>query len=429
MKRAVVVGSGAGGATMAKELQGAFDVTVLEAGREFKRFPYNLGWLGLLRRTGVFFDEREIRTLFPAMKIRKTPDGIVLVNGIGCGGTTTIATGNGIRCDRDLAALGIDLDEEFDRVYREIPVSTHHRTRWHPVTTRLFEICCELNLDPRPSPKMGNYDRCIRCGRCVFGCPAGAKWDARRFLAEAIENGASLVENCRVEQVVIRKGAALGVAARTGGRNTFFPADLVVLSAGGLGTPVILEKSGISCEGNLFVDPVICVAGESRQASYAEEISMPFIVQRDRFILSPYIDYLSFFFNRLWRYPLDNIVSVMVKLADTPSGRISGRTVTAGLHRSDQQTMEEAVDLCSEILCRYGIPRDQLFLGTINAGHPGGMMPLTRNEAVSLHHDALPENLYIADATLLPAALGNPPILTIIALAMRIGAVCRDVFR
>ena len=32
MQTAIVVGSGAGGATVAKELQGAFDVTVLEAG-------------------------------------------------------------------------------------------------------------------------------------------------------------------------------------------------------------------------------------------------------------------------------------------------------------------------------------------------------------------------------------------------------------
>ena len=36
MKRALVVGSGAGGATAAMELQGAFDVTVVEAGRDFK---------------------------------------------------------------------------------------------------------------------------------------------------------------------------------------------------------------------------------------------------------------------------------------------------------------------------------------------------------------------------------------------------------
>ncbi len=32
MKRAIVVGSGAGGAAAAMELQGAYDVTVLEAG-------------------------------------------------------------------------------------------------------------------------------------------------------------------------------------------------------------------------------------------------------------------------------------------------------------------------------------------------------------------------------------------------------------
>ena len=37
MKRALVIGSGAGGATAARELQGAFDVTVLEAGEEFRR--------------------------------------------------------------------------------------------------------------------------------------------------------------------------------------------------------------------------------------------------------------------------------------------------------------------------------------------------------------------------------------------------------
>jgi choline dehydrogenase-like flavoprotein len=36
MKHAIVIGSGAGGATVAKELQGKFDVTVLESGKEFQ---------------------------------------------------------------------------------------------------------------------------------------------------------------------------------------------------------------------------------------------------------------------------------------------------------------------------------------------------------------------------------------------------------
>ena len=47
-------------------------------------------------------------------------------------------------------------------------------------------------------------------------------------------------------------------------------------------------------------------------------------------------------------------------------------------------------------------------------------MPLTEREATSLHHDALPRNLYVADATVLPRSLGFPPILTIMALAKRV---------
>jgi choline dehydrogenase-like flavoprotein len=43
-----------------------------------------------------------------------------------------------------------------------------------------------------------------------------------------------------------------------------------------------------------------------------------------------------------------------------------------------------------------------------------------------LHSDRLPENLYVADASLLPKSLGNPPILTIIAMAKRISKICQS---
>ncbi len=52
------------------------------------------------------------------------------------------------------------------------------------------------------------------------------------------------------------------------------------------------------------------------------------------------------------------------------------------------------------------------------------MLPLTAAEAESLHPGSLPPNLYVAGATLLPHSLGNPPILTIMALARRIGGSC-----
>lgn len=424
MKKVIVVGSGAGGATVAKELQGTFDVTVLEAGKAFHPFSFNLSLLETLRKTRMFFDEREIQLLFPTMKIRKTEDNMVLVNGIGLGGTTTICTGNALRMDKDLKALGINLDAEFEELYQEIPISTAHQTRWRATTNRLFEICQDMNLDPQPTPKMGNYERCTNCGRCVLGCPQGVKWDTRQFLQRALEKGAQIITNCKVEHVVIENDKAIGVKAKKGWSHQFYPADLVILAAGGLGTPVILQNSEIACEQRLFVDPVLCVVTEWKNCLQNREVSMPFIVQKEHFILSPYFDYLSFFFHKDWMLPARNILGVMIKLADVPVGSITEKSIQKRLTEEDKQRLNDGVDICTEMLTRLGAKKDCIFLGTVNAGHPGGMLPLTAQETETFHSSRLPDNLYVADASLLPNSLGNPPILTIMAMAKRVSKLC-----
>lgn len=139
-----------------------------------------------------------------------------------------------------------------------------------------------------------------------------------------------VVEGAAAKQVVIEGGRATGVVARIDGKTELMPADLVVLAAGGLGTPVILDASGIPASPTLFVDQ------------------------------------------------------------------------------------------CYDVLEAVGVPREKAFFGTLNAGHPGGCFPLTKAEAETLHHDVLPVNLYVADASLLPRSIGNPPILTIMALAKRV---------
>ncbi|MCL4562086.1 MAG: GMC family oxidoreductase [Chloroflexi bacterium] len=424
MKKAIVVGSGAGGATVAKELQGNYEVTVLEAGKEFKPFTMKLEGLEKLRRFGMFFDEREIQFVIPAYKIRKATDDMILVNGIGLGGTTTICTGNALRMDRDLKTLGINLDAEFAEVYREVPVTTAHQKKWHKVTRRLFAIFQELGLEPQPMPKMGEYERCLHCGRCQLGCPNGIKWDSRRFLRIAQDKGAQVITGCHVESVVIDGGRATGVRAKNGWNHHFFPADLVILAAGGLGTPVILDNSGIPCEPRLFVDPVLCVAARVPKSMQYKEITMPFVSIQERLILSPYFDHLSFLFNQDWRPHAGDIVSIMIKLADDGLGSISSQRVDKTLTDQDRRRLDEGVGICREILCRLGACDEATFLGSVIAGHPGGMLPLTEKEASSFHSNRLPENLYVADASLLPKSLGIPPILTIIAMAKRISKIC-----
>ena len=120
MRTAIVVGSGAGGATVAKELQGEYDVTVLEAGRPYRRCELDRRSIDRLARSRLLVDPRLIRLAYPPMRVRRTDDMLV-VHGSGTGGTTTVATGNGIRADDDLRALGIDLDEEFAQIASETP--------------------------------------------------------------------------------------------------------------------------------------------------------------------------------------------------------------------------------------------------------------------------------------------------------------------
>ncbi len=427
MKKAIVVGSGAGGCAVAAELSQHFDVTVFEAGSAFDPFSYRLESLEPMRKVGAFVDERMISALFPAMRVVKAQGGLVHVNGKCVGGTTALATGNAVRCDGVLRELGVNLDSEFARLAEIVPTTRNHYHRWSDLTVRLFDAFEHLGFDPQVTPKfMEDANRCVACGRCVLGCRFGAKWTADQLLNALPQ--VKLKTACKVERVLVEQGRATGVVFRERGARHVAEADLVVLAAGGLNTPVILNASGFETTPTLFVDPVICVAAPWQNARLQAQLPMPFVSQRDGYILSPYFDWLSFFFNKDWRMSSTDIMSIMVKYADDSEGSFDGKRLNKPVTAHDRRTIERSVEEASLVLEELGIRRDQMFLGTLNAGHPGGCLPLTKQEAETLHHDFLPENLYVADASLLPRSAGNPPMLTIMALATKVARVCNERF-
>ena len=420
MKTAVVVGSGAGGAAAAHALQGRFDVTVLEEGNAFRPFRTDLRLPERLKRLGLLVDPRLVRWMFPAMHVRRASGGTVLVTGHGTGGTTTLATGNAVRLDLALRRIGVDLDAEFEELARLVPTTTDHRAVWSEPSRRAFAACEALGLGPEPLPKMGRQDRCRGCGHCVLGCPHGVKWDARRLVAKARSLGARLLTGWQARQLVVRGGEASGVLAARGTERRVFRADVVVVAAGGLGTPALLERSGIPCEPRLFVDPVLCVATRWPGARQDREMSMPFAVRGEHVIIAPYFDQLSYYFDRRWRPRAGDIFSLMIKLADAGTGAVRGRRVDLQLTEADRRHLADAVERCTEIFARLGVSRRDLFFGTLNAGHPGGTLPLGAGDAANLHPSVLPENVWVADGSLFPESPGGPPILTIMALARRV---------
>ena len=64
--KAIVVGSGAGGATAAREFANkGFEVTILEAGQPFSPLTHKVSWLSPLRGTWLLKDENAINEVFP----------------------------------------------------------------------------------------------------------------------------------------------------------------------------------------------------------------------------------------------------------------------------------------------------------------------------------------------------------------------------
>ncbi len=424
--RAIVVGTGAGGATAARELAAkGFEVIILEAGKEFKPFRRLLSWAAPFRRTGLLGSEKTITKIFPPMDTVRSANDLVLVRGIATGGSTVISCGNMVRAEQGLKEIGLDLTPEFEEIEKDIGITEFPKERWQPVTQRMFEAAEKLGLEPKATSKGVDSVKCVSCGLCELGCTTDARWDSGRFIDDAISAGAVLYTSSPVEKVIIENGQARGVVVKSG---RTINADIVVLAAGGIGTAQILKASGLPARDNLWVDIVLTLGGVLKRANQIKEPPMVWYTKHEDYILSPYPDILSHWFHKPWRnVSIDDRVGIMVKLADIEEGAVfADGKVQKTIKREDHARLDAAIREAKKIMEAAGVSGPYIN-GVHNGGHLGGTVPLTKDDVDSMKPSWLPEGLWVADLSLAPRSQGLPTILLTAALALRVaGKISED---
>ena len=133
--KAIVVGSGAGGAIAARELsQNGFEVVILEAGKPFSPLTHKVSWLSSFRGSWLLKDENSIKHVFPHYGVTRASQNLVIFRGVTEGGCTAVACGNMVRAENGLKEIGLDLSTEFEEIEKKLTIAPIPKERWRPLT-------------------------------------------------------------------------------------------------------------------------------------------------------------------------------------------------------------------------------------------------------------------------------------------------------
>ena len=272
-----VVGSGAGGGVVAAALAArGMRVVVLEAGPPDQ---------------APDFEQRELtgmRRLYLDAGLTASRDaGVGILAGSCVGGGTAVNWQTSLRTpdfirDEWAEASGCDwfagdrFTRALDAVCARLGVSTAE-TEVNANNAPIRRGCEALGYSWRLIPRNARGCDAGQCGYCSFGCRIGGKQSTTvTYLHDAQRSGrVEIVAGCRADTVTIARSRAAGVAATASdadGRThrVTVNAPRVVVAAGSIRSPVLLERSGIALPQlgrNLYLHPTSAVPG-----LYAEPI-------------------------------------------------------------------------------------------------------------------------------------------------------------
>jgi choline dehydrogenase-like flavoprotein len=420
----IVVGTGPGGASVARELaKGGARVLMLEQG---SAAPLR-GTLGQMAAMAAV----------PGKGAFIHRDASLLVRAITLGGSSAINFATAAPPPAAMfAAHGIDLEPALQELRAELPMAPLPDSLVGPMAARIMEAARALSLDWHKLDKMIRPQACRSgCWRCVTGCPFGAKWTARDFVDEARGHGAQLRDRARVTRVLVEDGRAVGVEADLDGDTRMLRAGRVVLAAGGIGSPRLLHASGLLAQpAAFFSDPVVAVMGSVDDMAEDEiggaEVPMAAGASwhEDGVALAdltlPRAMYQAF---ALQAGRVDRLLahrrtlSIMVKIRDGIGGRIGQRWVDKTLGPGDRQKFDQGIGIARAILDQAGA--HHVFTSHHFAAHPGGSLRI--GEQVDAGLQTATPGLYVCDASVIPQPWGLPPTLTLLALGKRLGRQLR----
>ncbi|HSK19132.1 MAG TPA: GMC oxidoreductase [Longimicrobiales bacterium] len=419
---AIVVGSGPGGAGVARDLSRAGRrVLILERGRDWRGNPLYGTYAGAL----LYAEKRAL--LF-------TKEGVQIVRPLMVGGATSMYAG----CSAPPPAWlherhHVDVRAEAADLHAELAVAPLAPELRGAGSTRVADAAISLGMDWRPQDKfmLPARARPFDCGaRCLLGCRCGAKWTAGEFVDDAVAAGAMLHSRSRVSRVIVQDGVAVGVAGHGPGGAFTHLASNVILAGGGLGTPMLLRTAGIDAGHGVAMDTTVMVYGSGKVPGMGEDPPMTWSCEDPELdvmystLIDPWLMYPIIMAVKGAAWPLTwprwgHTLGVMIKVRDEVSGGIDARgRVSKGLSRTDALRLERAEEVARRILVAAGCRKDSLIRTPLRGTHPSATARI--GDVVDAELGTGVRGLYVCDASVFPEALGRPTVLTILALARRL---------